>query len=123
MDKYIIYAGRAWKHNFRVVSDDGVTAEVLDPTDTATLTISTAGATPTCILSNIPMTLLDATNGLFEASLTAEQTVLLKQKVGFQEDGYSAIGNYDGYMEFTLVSGNRQASIIIGVQEIPVCPA
>ena len=121
MSKYIIYAGREWKHKFEVVSDDGVTAEVLDPSDTATITISTAGANPECVLSDIPMVLIDTDNGLFEATLTATQTAALTQKVGFQEDGYSPIGNYDGYLEFTLVSGNRSADILIGVKEVPVC--
>ena len=122
MSKYLIYAGREWKHKFRVVSDDGVTGEILNPSDTATITISTAGANPECVLSNIPMVLIDAQNGLFEATLTDSETALLTQKVGFQEDGYSPIGNYDGYLAFTLVSGNRGADILIAVKEVP-CPA
>ena len=122
MSKYIIYTGREWKQKFRVVSDDGITAEVLDPTDTATITILTAGANPTCVIAATDMVLIDADNGLFEAQLTTEQTADLEQKIGFQEDGYGTIGNHDGYLEFTLVSGNRQASILVDVKKVASCP-
>ena len=121
MSKFIIYSGKEWKHKFKVVSDDGITPEQLDPNDTATITISKSGAVPECVLADVPMVLLDAQNGLFEVQLTVAQTSLLKQFVGFQEDGYPPIGNYDGVLDFTLVSGNRQADITIGVKEVPVC--
>jgi len=64
------------------------------------------------------MTLIDADNGLFELSLTSEQTVLFKQYVGFQEDNYLPIGNHEGYLDFILESGNRQAMIGISVKEV-----
>lgn len=122
MSKFIIYAGREFTSDFTVVSSDGITAEILDANDTATITIFTSGPSPECVLDNIAMVLVDVDNGLFELTLTAEQTSLLSQYVGFKEDGYQSIGNYDGYLDFTLVSGNRQAQITISVKEVPVCP-
>jgi len=116
--RLILYAGKAFTADFTVVSDDGVTAEVLDPSDTATFSAQTSGVNPESILSNIPMTLIDADNGLFELSLTALQTSEFKQYVGFQEDNYNPIGNHDGYLDFTLVSGDRQATVTISVKEI-----
>ena len=121
MSKFIIYSGKEWKHKFKIVSDDGINPEQLDVNDTATITISTSGANPECVLANVPMVLLDVQNGLFEVQLTADQTRLLKQFVGFQEDGFPPIGNYDGVLDFILVSGNRQSDITIGVKEVPVC--
>ncbi len=116
--RLILYAGRDFKADFTVVSSDGVTAEVLDASDTATFSAQTAGVEPVSILSDIPMTLIDADNGLFELNLTADQTILFEQYVGFQEDQYKPIGNHDGYVDFQLVSGNRQATVTISVKKI-----
>ena len=121
MSKFIIYSGREFKSDFTVVSDDGLTPEELDAADTATITISTNGLDPTCVLSDIPMVMIDAANGLFELTLTVEQTTLLKQDLGFKEDKFASLDNYTGYLDFTLVSGNRQATIDISVKEVPVC--
>lgn len=122
MSKYIVYAGRSWKQEFTVLSDDGVTGQTLDPTDTATISIISAGPTGECILDNIPMTVLDESNGLFEVELTAEQTALLKGKYGFQEDNYSPIGTHLGLLQFTLVSGDITTDIPIAVIGAAVCP-
>jgi len=116
--KFIIYAGRDFKADFTVVSGDGTTPEVLDPADTATFSAQTSGDNPVAILTDIPMTLIDADNGMFELTLTAAQTSEFKQYLGFQEDGYGTIGNNTGYLDFTLVSGDRQATINIGVKEV-----
>ncbi len=116
--KLIIYAGREFKADFTVVSDDGVTAEVLDASDTATFSAQTSGVAPVNILTDIPMTLIDADNGLFELTLTPEQTTLFSQYVGFQEDCFQPICNNMGFIDFTLVSGNRQATVTIAVKEI-----
>ncbi len=120
--RLIVYAGREFKADFTVCSDDGVTPEVLDPTDTATFTVQTSGVNPECILSDIPMVIIDADNGLFELTLAADQTALLNQYVGFQEDNYSPIGNHDGLIDFQLASGNRQAMVTLYVKEVAVCP-
>ena len=114
----IIYAGREFKADFTIVSSDGITAEVLDPSDTATFSAQTSGANPESIVKDIPMTLIDADNGLFELSLTAEQTESFKQYVGFQEDCFLPICNHTGYLDFILVSGNQQSTVSISVKEI-----
>ena len=116
--RLIIYAGRSFSCDFTVVSDDGVTAEVLDPSDTATFSAQTSGTNPVSIIKDEPMTLIDADNGLFELTLTAEQTALFSQYVGFQEDCFQPICNNMGFIDFTLVSGNRQATVSIAVKEI-----
>jgi len=121
MSQFVIYAGKAFSNDFEIVSSDGLTPEVLDPSDTGTITIQTSGPNPECILDAIPMTLIDTDNGLFEMSLTAEQTALLSQYVGFKEDGFKPIGNYEGLLDFTLVSGNKQAMITISVKSIATC--
>ncbi len=117
----IIYAGKAFAADFTVVSDDGVTGEQLDPSDTGIFDIVTSGPNPTCVLSGIAMTIIDADNGVFELTLTADETALLSQNVGFKEDKYSPLSNYLGFMNFTLVSGDRQATVDIYVKEIPSC--
>ena len=121
MSRFIIYAGQENVNDFIVVSDDGATPLVLDPSDTATISIYTSGLSPSCILGNVPLALIDADNGLFELTLTAEQTSLLKQDIGFKEDKYSALSNYRGQLRFVLVSGNKQAKIDIYVEESLEC--
>ncbi len=116
--KLIVYAGREFKADFTVVSDDGVTGEVLDASDTATFSAQTSGVSPVSILKDVPMTLIDADNGLFELNLTTVQTELFHQYLGFQEDCFSPICNHTGYIDFTLVSGDRQATVSIAVKEI-----
>ena len=123
MSKFEIHAGREFSSDFTVVSSDGVTGEILDPLDTATFSLVTSGEDPTCVLDKIAMTIIDAPNGVFNLSLTAEQTAGLSQDIGFQEDRYPTISNYLGYLDFTLVSGNRQATIDVFVKAVPACPA
>ena len=118
---FIIYAGREVVNDFEVVSDDGLTGQKLDLTDTATFTVSTTGVNPVCVLNNIPMVLIDADNGIFELTLTSAQTSLLEPYLGFMEDEYAPIANYEGYLEFTLVSGNKSATIPIRVKTVPQC--
>ncbi len=120
--KLKIYAGRVFTSTFTVVSDDGVTGVVLDPADTATFSIDSAGPSPVCMLAPVAMTIVDADNGMFEVSLTAEQTSELTQELGGQEDGYSPLNTYTAFLDFTLVSGNRQAKCALYVVETAVCP-
>ena len=122
MSKFIIYAGREFKSDFTVVSSDGTTPEQLSDLDTATITISTSGENPECIIDKKDLVLIDKDNGLFELTLDVSETLLLKQNLGFQEDDYSPIGNYNGFLDFILKSGNRQAMITISVQEVGSCP-
>ncbi len=119
MSQFLIYAGRKFQADFTVVSDDGVTGEQLDPSDTATMSINTVGEDPVCVIAEVPMVIVDLDNGVFELTLTAEQTALLNQCVGFKEDNFAPMGNYTGFMEFNLVSGYRQAHITVEVIEAP----
>ena len=121
MSKLEIHSGKPFSADFTVVSSDGVTGEVLDPADTATFDIVTNGNTPTCILSNIPMTIIDAPNGVFNLTLTEAETTLLSQDIGFREDRYPTLSNYLGYMSFVLVSGDRAATVDVFVKEVPAC--
>ena len=122
MSKFEIHSGKPFSADFTVVSSDGVTGEQLDPTDTATFDSVTNGVNPTCVLSGIPMTIVDADNGTFNLSLTAEQTTTLSQDIGFKEDKYSTLSNYLGYISFVLVSGDRAATVDVYVRSIPACP-
>ena len=116
--KFEIIAGREFTADFTVVSSDGVTGEVLDPTDTATFTVTTKGLNPTTVLDSVPMTITDINNGLFTVTLTPVQTALLEQEIGFKEDRYPTISNYDGVVDFKLASKDRAATIDIFVKEI-----
>jgi hypothetical protein len=120
--KLEIYTGREFSCDFTIVSDDGITPEILDPTDTGTFTLSTQGTKPTILLSNIPLTLVNMDNGSFNLLLTAEQTCDLEFKVGFEEDRYPTLSTHVGLLDFTLVSGNRQATVDIFVKGINSCP-
>ncbi len=121
MSNFIIYSGQDFKADFTVVSSDGVTGEQLSAGDTGTFSVIVSGPNPSCVISAVPMTVIDADNGVFELSLTAEQTSLLDQYVGFREDGFKSIGNYNGFLDFKLASGDRQAMITVYVQEAPIC--
>jgi hypothetical protein len=117
--KMIIYAGKEFSTDFTVVSSDGVTGEVLDPsTDTGTMTISTNSKSPTCIMNNIPMTIVDAANGVFNVTIPASETAKLVQDVGFKEDRFAPLSNYVGFLEFNLASGKRSAMIDLFVKEV-----
>jgi hypothetical protein len=118
--KLEIYTGREFSADFTVVSDDGVTGIVLDPSDSATLTISSNGYNPQVILNEVAMTIVDADNGLFNITLTPEQTELLDQKIGFEEDQYNTLSNYSGFIDFKLASGNRQAAIDLYVKGVGI---
>ena len=122
MSKLEIISGLAFDADFTILSSDGLTPEVLNPADTARFSVYSAGDDTSCVITNVAMTIADAANGLFNLQLTAEQTKLLSQYIGFREDRYSTIGNYMGVIDATLVSGNRTATIPVFVKEIS-CPA
>ena len=116
--KLEVIVGQEFTADFTVISDDGVTGEILDPSDTATFTVSTSGISPVCTIPPVDMTIVDADNGLFSVTLTKEQTSLLVQEVGFAEDDYPTQSNYIALLDFTLVSGNRPATMPLYVREI-----
>ena len=67
--------------------------------------------------------LQDADNGVFNLTLTSTQTEALEQDIGFKEDRYPTLSNYTGFMDFILVSGNRQATFDAFVREVGTpCP-
>ena len=115
-----IYAGKAFSADFTVVSTDGITPLVLDPNDTAVFSLSTNGVTPTIVLQDIALVIIDAANGLFSLTLSAEDTASLKQDIGAKEDKYSLLSNYLGLIDFSLVAGDRQASMDMYVREVGV---
>ena len=118
-----IIAGLPFSNLFTIVSEDGMTGEVLSSTDTGVMSISTVGLTPECVIQNMSMTIDDADNGVFKLDMTAQQTSLLVPEVGFAEDGYKGMTNYVGTMEFTLASGNRVAEVPISVSGSGLCQA
>ena len=121
--KLEIIKGLEYNADFTVVSDDGLTPQVLDPTDTATFSLSTKGHDSECVLSNVSMTLKDEDTGLFSLTLTPEQTALLNTEIGFAEDKYPTRSNYNGSLDFKLTSGNRTASVDMYVKDIGTCQA
>ena len=118
--KFEILAGLPFTADIAV--NDGQLNQVLDPGDTATFQVNTVGSNPKCIIPPVAMTIKDADNGLFTLVLTAEQTTLLKGLVAFQEDRFPTLQSHIGIFAFTLVSGNRQATVPIFVKEVVECP-
>ena len=119
--KLIIYTNQKFSADFTVVSSDGFTGEVLEPEDTATFKLVTKGPNSKCVIDNVPLTIVDINNGVFNLTLTPEQTASLSSKPGFEEDKFIPMDNYVGYLEFNLSTGNRQATVDIAVEEIPTC--
>lgn len=115
--KLEIIIGTNFSADFTLVSKDGVTGVELQPSDTATFTLTTNGYTNTEILSDIPLTIVDAANGIFNLTLTDEQTALLEQKIGFEEDHYYSRSNYNGRLDFnTAELGQTQAVLNVFVK-------
>ena len=121
MEEMIIYAGRQFIADIIITSDDGATGVVLLPTDTGTITVTSSGPSGKCVIDKYPLTILDEANGIFTLDLPATETKKLTSYYGFKEDRYSTIGGYNGIMEFTLATGNRQALVNIDVIEVPEC--
>lgn len=118
--KIEIISGKDFTADFTVISSDGLTGEVLDPSDTATISIHTSGSNATCIISPISMVIKDAANGLFTVTIPAIETSKLISQIGFAEDNYPTQGNYKAILSFLLISGNRDAVVpvfVIGVGE------
>ena len=120
--KLKLYTNKEFSADFTVVSDDGVTGLVLDPTDTATFTVSSAGPNPTCVIQPVNMTIVDADNGLWNVTIPAADTAGLVQEIGGQEDSFNPLNTYTGFLDFTLVSGNRQATCPLFIIETGLCP-
>ncbi len=121
MSKFTIYAGRAFKADFTIISSDGSTGEPIVTGDAVLFSIITSGETPTCVLDGIPMVPQDTENGVWTLSLTDTQTSELKQYLGWQEDGFNPISNYMGFLDMSLSVGDRQATVDVSVVETPQC--
>ena len=119
--RFTIYAGSPSSDDFTVISSNGITGQLLTPGDTATAKIITKDTFPVCILDNLPLTIIDLDNGVFNLSLTAEQTVLLEPKIGLEEDGYNPRASHELYLDFNLASGFRQAVVDVHVKKVPEC--
>jgi len=122
MSRMEIYAGRQWSSDITIVSSNGLTGEILVPSDTGTFMIQTTGDKPVCVIEPTDMTIIDADNGIMNITFTAEQTSLLSQEVAFAEDNYPSQSLYKGIMSFSLASGNRDAMADIYVREVASCP-
>ena len=116
--KLTIIAGLPFNADFTVLSTDGMTPVYLDPEDSATFTLSTAGVNPTVVIDAVAMVVVDYENGLFTINLDASQTMGLEQEVGFAEDKYPTQNKYKAILQFNLVSGDRDATMPIYVEEI-----
>ncbi len=120
--RLVIYAGQLFSADFTVVSGDGVTGETLLPGDTGTFSVIKSGLDAECVIGPVSMTIIEYDNGLFNVELSIEQTSLLTTVLGGEEDQFSSISNYNGYLNFTLEAGDRQATVPIYVEEVPTCP-
>ena len=116
-----IHAGRKWSTDMTIISDDGATGEILNPNDTGTFMVQSVGDNPTCIIPPVQMTIIDLNNGLFNITLSKEQTALLIQDVAFAEDKYQPQNSYLGVMEFILDAGDRGATVPLYVIEVAEC--
>jgi len=117
MANFIIYSGVEFSAKFTVMSDDGMTGVTLDPNDTGTFKVLDLKGVE--VIAPVNMTIVDADNGVFKLDLTAEQTVLLDAKYGFEEDKYVPRMSYTGYMEFKLAnSSDRSATIDVYVKKV-----
>jgi hypothetical protein len=118
MSKLEIIIGTRFSADFTLSDRDGFTGVVLDPTDTAVFTLTTAGETNTVVLDKIPMTIVDADNGVFNLTLDETQTAILEQDIGFKEDRYNTISNYNGRIDFNVskVSPDPQAVLPVFVK-------
>ncbi len=115
--KLEITSNRDFTVDFTVISSDGTTPELLDPTDTATIEIQTAGLGTTSVIPQLPIQIKDINNGLFTTTIDKSLTGLLDSDIGFAEDNYPTQGNYKALLTFTLVSGNRDATMPVYVIE------
>ena len=121
MSKFEILAGLPFESLVLILSDDGMTGEVLQPTDTATFAIYESAGSQACVLAPVNMPIYDANNGQFELKLTADQTSPLEQYVGFQEDLYKSLSQYTGVIACTLSAGNRTVTVPVYVKKIASC--
>ena len=134
--KLTIYAGQIFSTDFIVVSDDGVTGEGLGNGSTGEFSVHSTGANPECILGPISMSIVDPTNGTFNIELSADQTSVLSAVIGGEEDHFSPISNYIGFLSFQIASlplpassgtrvqaapVTRQATVPLYIQEVPTC--
>lgn len=118
--KLEILIGKDYSADFTVVSDDGITGQVLDPTDSATFSLSSTGPVPVQIIAPIIMTITDIDNGRFNVLIPAAITATLSQDIGFKEDKYPTVSNYVGILDFTLASGNRHATVDMYARNIGI---
>ena len=96
-----------------VIKEDGATTGLpLELTDTARIMIASTGENSSKIIDWIDMTQSDAVNGKFSVTIPASSTNLLESKVGFAEDNYNTIGNYQAVFDTNTVAQGHKTYII-----------
>lgn len=128
MAKFTINEGLPFKTVFILKEPRSTTP--LDLTgSTGTFNLSSLGESSCKVLEGIEMTIeeeLDAINGRFTLTLTAEQTSGLGTKLAFEEDGYPTLPTYKARLDITSPDyGLIYVYIpkIYIVQDGEVCPA
>ena len=112
-----IVKGKPFIADFVVKMNGSTNPLPLNIADTGKITFYTNGVNPVKVLSEVPMTQQDASNGKFRVSLTEEQTALFETKIGFPEDGYPVEPTYKALAEFNTVN---QGYMMAEVTEIYV---
>ena len=110
--KFEIVKGLDYTCSLVIKEDGSTTGLALDVTDTARIMISTAGENSTTVVDWISMTQSDAPNGKFTVTIPSSDTSLLVSKVGFAEDNYNTIGNYQAVFDTNTVAQGHKTYII-----------
>ena len=96
-----------------VIKEDGAnTGLPLAVGDTAKIMISTSGENSSIVIDWISMTQNDPENGKFQVTIPSASTALLESKVGFAEDKYNTIGNYQAIFD-TVTSAQGHKTYVI----------
>ena len=119
MARFEIIAGVECSYKFSLLSDDGMTNIVLDPSDTGTFSLYSQGNNKKEVLKDIPMQITDYGNGEFTLILGPTETMNLVERVGFQEDCYPTLNTYIGLAEFVLANAtNRSITLNVFVRTL-----
>lgn len=96
--RFVIPKGVAFYCEFEVKEPGSSTPMDLTGA-TGTFTLSTIGPNVSLVLSDVPLVVQDADNGVISVSLTADQTEDLVSRRGFAEDGYPIVPTYKAQLD------------------------
>jgi len=111
MADFVIPKGETFEFSIRVKDKNSFLAQDLTKMGTATFRL--IDIQTQLLVVSVPMTVVNALNGILKGTIASADTTALKVLRGAVEDGYYLKAGYQGSMTITFTDGTTSINVLI----------